>query len=31
MRTFDRWRHPKEHGNFVGWRQYRKMLPGESQ
>lgn len=24
------WRNPREHGNFVGWRQYRKMLPGES-
>lgn len=23
------WEHLKEHGNFVGWRQYRKMLPGE--
>jgi thymidylate synthase ThyX len=22
--------HPKEHGNFIGWRQYRKMLPGEA-
>lgn len=22
--------HPEQHGNFVGWRQYRKMLPGES-
>lgn len=21
---------PHEHGNFSGWRQYRKMLPGES-
>jgi hypothetical protein len=24
------WRHPNQHGNFVGWRQYRKMLPGEA-
>lgn len=24
------WKYPKEHGNFVGWRQFRKMLPGES-
>jgi thymidylate synthase ThyX len=24
------WDHPKDHGNFVGWRQYRKMLPGEA-
>lgn len=23
------WAHPKEHGNFTGWRQYRKMLPNE--
>lgn len=23
------WTHPKEWGNFVGWRQYRKMLPNE--
>jgi len=25
-----RWANPEQHGNFVGWRQYRKMLPGES-
>lgn len=25
----DHWDHPDEHGNFTGWRQYRKMLPGE--
>lgn len=25
-----RWDNPEEHGNFVGWRQYRKMLPGEA-
>lgn len=25
----DAWGHPNEHGNFVGWRQYRKMIPGE--
>lgn len=24
------WAHPDEHGNFIGWRQYRKMLKGES-
>ena len=24
------WKHPDEHGNFVGWRQHRKMLAGES-
>lgn len=24
------WRHEAEHGNFTGWRQYRKMLPGEA-
>ncbi len=23
------WDHPHEHGNLVGWRQLRKMLPGE--
>jgi hypothetical protein len=25
------WRSPKDHGNLVGWRQLRKMLPGECQ
>jgi hypothetical protein len=25
------WVHPEQHGNFTGFRQYRKMLPGESQ
>lgn len=25
------WERPQEHGNFTGFRQYRKMLPGESQ
>ena len=25
-----KWQRPGEHGNFVGWRQYRKMLPGEA-
>lgn len=25
-----RMKHPQEWGNFVGWRQYRKMLPGEA-
>lgn len=24
------WGHKEEWGNFFGWRQYRKMLPGES-
>lgn len=24
------WENPKEHGNFVGFRQYRKMLPNEN-
>jgi thymidylate synthase ThyX len=24
------WVHPQQHGNLVGWRQYRKMLPGEA-
>lgn len=24
------WNHPREHGNFVGWRQYRKTLPNEA-
>lgn len=24
------WMNPWQHGNFVGWRQYRKMLPGEA-
>ena len=27
---FDGWEHPEEHGNLVGFRQYRKQLPGES-
>jgi hypothetical protein len=25
----DLWRHQEQHANFVGWRQYRKMLPNE--
>ncbi len=25
------WYHSSEHANFRGWRQYRKMLPGECQ
>jgi thymidylate synthase ThyX len=25
-----KWYHSSEHGNFTGWRQYRKMLPNES-
>jgi len=24
------WANPDEHGNLVGWRQFRKMLPGEA-
>jgi len=24
------WNHPEEHGNFSGWRQFRKMIPGEA-
>jgi hypothetical protein len=24
------WCNPEQHANFIGWRQYRKMLPGES-
>lgn len=24
------WMHQREHGNLVGWRQFRKMLPGEA-
>lgn len=24
------WTHPEQHGNLFGWRQYRKMLPGEA-
>lgn len=24
------WIDPLSHGNFIGWRQYRKMFPGES-
>lgn len=27
---YDRWDKPHLHGNFVGWCQYRKMLPGEN-
>lgn len=23
------WQNPQEHGNLYGWRQFRKMLPGE--
>lgn len=26
-----RWQTPEEHGNFTGWRQFRKMHEGESQ
>lgn len=24
------WQHPEEHGNFFGWRQFRKTLPNEN-
>lgn len=24
------WRHPEQHGNLFGWRQFRKMIPGEA-
>lgn len=24
------WKHSSQHGNFTGWRQFRKLLPGES-
>lgn len=27
--THDGWAHPDQHGNFIGFRQYRKMLAGE--
>jgi hypothetical protein len=23
------WEYPEQHGNLIGWRQLRKMLPGE--
>lgn len=26
---YNAWEWPHEHGNFTGWRQYRKMLPNE--
>jgi len=29
-RESGQWHNSKEHGNFIGWRQYRKMLSGES-
>lgn len=25
----EEWKHPEQHGNLRGWRQYRKMLPNE--
>lgn len=28
--TRNDWERPDEHGNLVGWRQYRKRLPGEA-
>jgi thymidylate synthase ThyX len=24
------WEYPEQHANFIGWRQFRKMLPGEA-
>jgi len=27
--TDERWMNPHLHGNFVGWKQYRKMIPNE--
>lgn len=27
--TSECWLHPELHGNFTGWKQYRKMLPNE--
>lgn len=29
LRGLPHWDHPELHGNFIGWNQYRKMLPGE--
>ena len=29
--VYYKWRYPYQHGNLYGWRQYRKMLPGEFQ
>jgi len=31
LRAWSGWGNPNQHGNFVGFRQYRKMLPGECQ
>lgn len=28
--TVRHWAHPEEHGNFYGWRQFRKMIPNEA-
>lgn len=28
--TVNAWAHPEEHGNFYGWRQFRKQLPNEA-
>lgn len=27
--VFEAWQNPDQHANFIGFRQYRKMLPGE--
>lgn len=31
MPNYTGWSFPEQHGNLRGWRQYRKMLPGECQ
>ena len=31
MAGYGRWENPSLHGNLLGWRQYRKTLPGECQ
>lgn len=30
LKVMGHYTNPQEHGNFIGWRQYRKMLSGES-
>lgn len=30
VETDPEWHHEDQHGNFYGWRQYRKMIPGEA-
>jgi len=29
MKVWNKWTKPEFHGNFVGWQQLRKMMPGE--